>query len=187
MDDENEIRQLMARWLASSGYDVHTAANADEAMHQVRLDAPAVALCDIRMPGRDGVWLAKNIRHDAPETAVIMATGVQDVTSAVTSLRQGVIDYLTKPFGRDQLRESVSRGIEWHKSALDSRRWREALEGEIALKRQGLIDALGCADHRLRRRSRRPAVPADARRPRRLRACLPRGGAGGQRRPPDAA
>jgi len=143
VDDENEIRQLMARWLASSGYEVHTAANADEAMHQVRLDAPAVALCDIRMPGRDGVWLAKNIRHDAPETAVIMATGVQDVTSAVTSLRPGVIDYLTKPFGRDQLRESVSRGIEWHKSALDTRRWREALEGEIALKRQGLIDALG--------------------------------------------
>ena len=108
-----------------------TAANADEALSQVARRAPAVALCDIRMPGHDGLWLAQQIRHDAPETAVIMATGVQDVGSAVPSLRQGVIDYLTKPFGRDRLRESVMRGIEWHKAARESRRWRETLEGEV--------------------------------------------------------
>ena len=59
------------------------------------------------MPGHDGLWLAHQIRQDSPETAVIMATGVQDVGSAVTSLRQGVIDYLTKPFGRDRLRGAV--------------------------------------------------------------------------------
>jgi response regulator RpfG family c-di-GMP phosphodiesterase len=143
VDDETEIRELMTRWLGSSGYDVQTAASADEALHRIHLDAPAVALCDIRMPGRDGFWLANTIRHDAPETAVIMATGAHDVGSAVTSLRQGVIDYLTKPFGRERLRESVSRGVEWHKSARDSRRWREALEGEVAARRQLLVEALG--------------------------------------------
>jgi response regulator RpfG family c-di-GMP phosphodiesterase len=145
VDDETGVRELMARWLASGGYDVRTAANADEALQRVRADAPAVALCDIRMPGRDGLWLAQHIRRNAPETAVIMATGVQDVTSAVTSLRQGVIDYLTKPFGRDRLRESVSRGIEWHKAARDSRRWREALEREMDVKRQRLLEQLAGA------------------------------------------
>ena len=50
---------------------------------------------------------------------------------AVESLRQGVIDYLTKPFGRDRLCEAVSRGLEWHRSAWDSRRWRESLEEEM--------------------------------------------------------
>ena len=142
VDDETGVRELMARWLASGGYDVRTASNADEALQRVRDRAPAVALCDIRMPGHDGLWLAHQIRHDSPETAVIMATGVQDVGSAVTSLRQGVIDYLTKPFGRDRLRESVVRGIEWHKAARDSRRWREALEGEVESRRQRLQDAL---------------------------------------------
>ena len=44
---------------------------------------PAVALCDIRMPGHDGIWLAERIREEYPETAVIMATGVQDVGPAV--------------------------------------------------------------------------------------------------------
>ena len=145
VDDEMGVREVMARWLASGGYDVRTASNADEALQRVRVQAPAVALCDIRMPGRDGLWLAQSIRENAPETAVIMATGVQDVGCAVTSLRQGVIDYLTKPFGRDRLRESVSRGIEWHKAARDSRRWREALDGEVDSKRQGLIDALASA------------------------------------------
>src|SRR3954471_2431184 len=142
VDDEIGVRELIARWLASGGYDVQTAANADEAMQRVHDGAPAVALCDIRMPGHDGLWLAEQIRHDAPETAVIMATGVQDVGSAVTSLRQGVIDYLTKPFGRDRLRESVSRGLEWHKAAHTSRRWRESLQGEVDARQRRLSDAL---------------------------------------------
>lgn len=142
VDDETGIRELMARWLASGGYAVRTAASADEALARVHAAPPAVALCDIRMPGQDGLWLAHQIRRDAPETAVIMATGVQDVGPAVTSLRQGVIDYLTKPFGRDRLRESVSRGLEWHKAARDSRRWREALDGEVQRRRERLAGAL---------------------------------------------
>jgi response regulator RpfG family c-di-GMP phosphodiesterase len=142
VDDETGVRELMARWLASGGYDVRTAATADEALDRVHDRAPAVALCDIRMPGHDGLWLAHQIRNDAPETAVIMATGVPDVGSAVTSLRQGVIDYLTKPFGRDRLRESVSRGLEWHRAALDSRLWRETLDGEVDTRRARLTDAL---------------------------------------------
>lgn len=142
VDDEACVRDLLGRWLASGGYQVRTAANAEEALARVTDRAPAVALCDVRMPGHDGLWLANQIRHNAPETAVIIATGVHDVGSAVTSLRQGVIDYLTKPFGRDRLRESVSRGLEWHKAARDSRRWRETLDGEMERKRDRLIDAL---------------------------------------------
>jgi cyclic di-GMP phosphodiesterase len=142
VDDENSVRELMARWLAGGGYEVRTAATADEAMRRVHDQPPAVALCDVRMPGHDGHWLAHQIRHDAPETAVIMATGVPDVGSAVTSLRQGVIDYLTKPFGRDRLHESVIRGVEWHKAARDSRRWRETLQGEVEGRRKLLSEAL---------------------------------------------
>jgi response regulator RpfG family c-di-GMP phosphodiesterase len=142
VDDEPGIREIIARWLAGGGYDVQTASSADEALQRVHDHPPAVALCDIRMPGRDGLWLARHIRREAPETAVIMATGVQDVGSAVTSLRQGVIDYLTKPFGRDRLRESVLRGLEWHKAATDSRRWREALDAEVDQRRVHLSEVL---------------------------------------------
>ena len=142
VDDETGVRDLMARWLSSGGYAVSTASSAVEALDRVHVTAPAVALCDIRMPGRDGLWLAEQIRNDAPQTAVIMATGVQDVGSAVTSLRQGVVDYLTKPFGRERLRESVLRGLDWHRAACDSRRWRESLDREVESKRRRLSDAL---------------------------------------------
>ena len=145
VDDEISIRELMARWLASGGYTVSTAGSATEALHRVHDTPPAVVLCDIRMPGRDGLWLAQQIRHDAPDTAVIMATGVQDVGSAVTSLRNGVVDYLTKPFGRDRLRESVQRGLDWHRAACESRRWRESLDDEVEIKRLHLCDVIAAS------------------------------------------
>jgi putative nucleotidyltransferase with HDIG domain len=121
---------------------VTTASSAEEALDQLHESPPAVALCDIRMPGHDGLWLAERIRQEYPETAVIMATGVQDVGPAVQTLRQGVIDYLTKPFGRDRLREAVTRGLEWHEAAWDARRWRESLEQEMQIRRTRLRDAI---------------------------------------------
>lgn len=142
VDDETGVRDLMTRWLEAGGYTVMTASSAEEALKRLDAEPPAVALCDIRMPGRDGLWLAERIRQRCPETAVIMATGVQDVAPAVESLRQGVIDYLTKPFGRDRLREAVVRGLEWHRSAWDARRWRESLEQELEIRRQRLADAI---------------------------------------------
>jgi cyclic di-GMP phosphodiesterase len=141
VDDELGVRDLMTRWLAA-GYDVTTACSADEALTRVHGDPPAVAVCDIRMPGHDGLWLARQIRDSSPETAVIMASGVQDVSSAVTSLQQGAIDYLTKPFGRERLRDSVMRGVEWHRSARESRRWRESLEAELNARRDGILAAI---------------------------------------------
>lgn len=142
VDDENGVRELMSRWLEAGGYTVTTASNAEEALGRLESCPSAVALCDIRMPGRDGLWLAERIRQKFPETAVIMATGVQDVGPAVESLRQGVLDYLTKPFGRDRLREAVVRGLEWHRSAWDARRWRESLEQEMQIRRVRLADAI---------------------------------------------
>jgi response regulator RpfG family c-di-GMP phosphodiesterase len=142
VDDENGVRDLMTRWLQSGGYSVASAGDADQALDLIEGSPPAVAFCDIRMPGHDGLWLADRIRHDYPETAVIMATGVQDVDAAVESLRQGAVDYLTKPFGRDRLREAVIRGYEWHRSALDSRRWREGLEADMRRRHSRMAEAV---------------------------------------------
>lgn len=142
VDDENVVRELMARWLQSGGYTVASAADADQALSLIENKTPAVALCDIRMPGHDGLWLADRIRRDHPETAVIMATGVQDVDAAVESLRQGVVDFLTKPFDRERVRDAVIRGYEWHLAALDSKRWRESLESEMRGRQARLADAI---------------------------------------------
>jgi putative nucleotidyltransferase with HDIG domain len=65
---------------------------------------------------------------------------VHEVGAAAASLRQGVVDYLTKPFGRDRLRDAVVRGLEWHRSARDSRSWRERLEMEVEGRHRHLVD-----------------------------------------------
>lgn len=144
VDDENGVRDLMSRWLTAGGFSVSSAAGADEALGLMRRVPPAVALCDIRMPGHDGVWLANRIRQEYPETAIIMATGVYDHGHA-THLGDGVVDYLTKPFGRDRLRDAVVRGVEWHRSARDARCWRDRLEGEVELRRDRLARAIGAS------------------------------------------
>ena len=146
VDDETGVRDLLARWLRSLGFEVATAGGADDALARLRQGRFAVALCDIRMPGRDGIWLAEQMRHDSPDTAIVMATGVQDVGAAVTSLRHGVIDYLMKPFGRDRLRDAVQRGVEWHLRALASRAARE----DDCVARQARLDRLFVALHALR-------------------------------------
>ena len=78
VDDEAGVRDLLVRWLGTFGFDVITAAGADQALVRLRERSVAVALCDIRMPGRDGLWLAEQVQHASPDTAVVMATGVQD-------------------------------------------------------------------------------------------------------------
>ncbi|MCL4811760.1 MAG: response regulator [Vicinamibacteraceae bacterium] len=142
VDDEAGVRDLMARWLRALELDVVAVGSAEDALATIRSRPITVALCDIRMPGRDGLWLAEQVRRLSPDTAVVMATGVQDVGSAVTSLRHGVIDYLMKPFGRDRLREAVQRGIDWHRAAVDARAGGEDRLTEAQQRREELATAI---------------------------------------------
>ena len=139
VDDEEGVRSLLSRWLESSGYRVLVATSADAALAVFEHDPPALMLCDIRMPGHDGLWLAARVRQDFPETAVVMSSGVQDTHAADECLRQGVVEYLTKPFGSERLREAVSRGLEWHEAAGEARRWKRQLEAELRERRTRLL------------------------------------------------
>lgn len=142
VDDEMGVRELMCRWLRAVGFSVKAAASAQDALAAIEQRRPAVALCDINMPGRDGLWLAERIRTEYPDIAIIMATALPDLDPAIASLRRGVVDYLTKPFGRDRLQEAVSRGIEWHKTSRETRTWRDTLERELQERHAHLAAAL---------------------------------------------
>jgi putative two-component system response regulator len=142
VDDEANVRNLMRRWLESRGYAVYLASDADSGLRMLESTPTAVALCDLCMPGHDGLWLTDQLRREHPDTAVIIATGVNDVGAAVEGLRQGVVDYLTKPFDRERLFDAVSRAVDWHRSAADARRWREVLEAEMRTRHAHLIDTI---------------------------------------------
>jgi response regulator RpfG family c-di-GMP phosphodiesterase len=84
------------------------------------------------MPGHDGVWLASRLRDEYPDTAVIMATGSQDADVALRSLRLGVVDFLSKPFGSEQFRHALARGIRRNRDAEQARQRLELLHLEAA-------------------------------------------------------
>lgn len=130
VDDEAAVRRLMTRWVEMSGHHATPAASADEALDVLASEMPEVALCDVRMPGHDGLWLAERIHHDFPDTAVIVATGARDTDSRIAE-HAGAVDYLLKPFDRDRLTFALERGFDWHHAALDRRQWFGRLSSEL--------------------------------------------------------
>ena len=112
VDDEESIRKLLTRWLAGWGYECKAASNANGAIEQMSGDPAAIILCDVMMPVHDGIWLAEQVRTRWPQTAVIMASSAQDMETVTRMRKQGAVDYVTKPFGREMLRQALERASE---------------------------------------------------------------------------
>jgi FixJ family two-component response regulator len=79
----------------------------------------AVVFCDVQMPGQGGLWLAGVLRGQFPQSAIILATGVTTVP-ATTTLRPGIIAYLTKPFSASDVRTALESAMVWHDAAVAS-------------------------------------------------------------------
>ena len=112
VDDEEKVRTVIQRILKEAGYDVVTAANGQEALDKMCQLNVAVVLLDIKMPGISGIEVLQRIRTSWPETCVVMATGVADVSTAVEAMSLGAYDYITKPFDRDNLVMKLQRAFD---------------------------------------------------------------------------
>jgi len=112
VDDEDAIRRLLTRWLSDWGYEAKEAANAEEAIEIMAREPAEIMLCDVMMPVHDGIWLAEQVRGRWPQTAVIMASSAQDMETVMRMRKQGAVDYVTKPFGREMLRQALQRASE---------------------------------------------------------------------------
>jgi CheY-like chemotaxis protein len=110
-DDDPVVRDFLIRCLEKWGYRVRQAESAAEAL-ELMADRPAsVVLCDIRTPGQDGLWLAERLRTNWPNTAVVMATALDDLRTVTKSKELGVTDYVTKPIAPEQLGEAIRRAV----------------------------------------------------------------------------
>ena len=111
VEDEAAIRALLRRRLEGWGYQVREAANASEALELMLAEPSVIAIIDIKMPGRDGLWLAEQIRQRWSRTAIIVATGADDIATIERSRKIGAIDYVLKPFDRELLRQALERAV----------------------------------------------------------------------------
>jgi DNA-binding NtrC family response regulator len=112
VDDEASARTALAEILRAEGYEVETASDAFKALGRLDEFAPDVVLTDLNMPGIDGVELLRKVKEDDPERPVVLMTAYGGVEAAVSAMREGAADYLTKPLNIDELGIVLERAIE---------------------------------------------------------------------------
>lgn len=109
VDDEPLIRDTLAEFLAGEGFPVATRGSAEEALELAATRRFDVALCDVQLPGMDGVELLDRLAKLSPETAVLLITAYATVESAVEAFQRGASDYLMKPVLLDEVLNKVRR------------------------------------------------------------------------------
>lgn len=109
VDDEKDIREVLVLPLADMGYRIFEAENGRQALEKFRHSQAPIVLTDIKMPGMDGIELLQKIKHENPETEVIMITGHGDMELAIRSLKNEATDFITKPINVDALEIAVQR------------------------------------------------------------------------------
>ncbi len=114
VDDELNIRRVLAAMLKREGYEVTTAADGEQAL-AVLLKTPIhVVVTDLVMPRLGGLDLLKRVAVDYPDVPVIVITAHGSVDSAVAALKAGAFDYITKPFEQEELKKVIAKAARAH-------------------------------------------------------------------------
>jgi two-component system response regulator MprA len=103
VEDDQSVRDAVARALRYEGYDVRTAVDGDDGLAHVADDDPDVVVLDVLMPGMDGLAVCRRLREQGDLRPVLMLTARHEVTDRVAGLDAGADDYLVKPFALDEL------------------------------------------------------------------------------------
>jgi two-component system NtrC family sensor kinase len=131
VDDEAPVRNMFADYLSDT-YECVTAASADEALAHLAADSFALVISDMRMPGRNGVELLREITSRYADTVVIMVSGVDRPQRVRDALRLGAFDYLIKPCELDVLSISVERALARRELQRTARKYKADLEAQNA-------------------------------------------------------
>jgi two-component system nitrogen regulation response regulator NtrX len=112
IDDERSIRNTLQEILSLEDFQVSIAENGKEGLEKIKSDAPQVVMCDIKMPGMDGIELLETLSSSHPELPIIMISGHGDIETAVESLKKGAFDYLQKPLDLNRVLVTVRNALD---------------------------------------------------------------------------
>src|SRR5215211_9399354 len=112
VDDDQVIRWTLREALQSWGFATVEASSAAEAVKQFLAELPAAVLLDIDLPDGSGLDVLRDIKHDEPDTIVIMITGNVHVSNTISALRGGAYDFIGKPINLEELRVTIRNAIE---------------------------------------------------------------------------
>lgn len=135
VDDESDIRMLIAGILEDEGMKTRGAADADQALAQVNLRRPSLVILDIWLQGSrlDGLQLLDVLKRDHPLMPVVMISGHGNIETAVAAIKKGAYDFIEKPFKTDRLLLLVERAVEAAKLKRENAELRLRTGGEVEL------------------------------------------------------
>jgi two-component system, NtrC family, response regulator HydG len=131
VDDELSVRDSLAKWFHEEGYETGTAEDASGALTHLAENSWDVALVDIKMHGTNGIELQRRMHEVDPNLIVIMMTGYASVETAVTALKNGAYDYVTKPLDPDEIAHLVKNALSHRRTEEENVRLRETV-AEVA-------------------------------------------------------
>lgn len=112
IDDDRDMCSLLNRFLSSAGYTVHEAYSAKKALEHLEKNEVSLVICDLRLEDMDGIVLLRKIKEMYPQTPVIMITGYSDIRTSVLAMKQGAVDYVTKPLLPDEILITIQQAID---------------------------------------------------------------------------
>jgi two-component system response regulator HydG len=127
VDDELSVRDSLGKWFREEGYEIGTAESASEALTRMAEKHWDVALLDIKMRGTDGIELQRRLHEMDPGLIVIMMTGYASVETAVTALKNGAYDYVSKPLDPDEIAHLVKNALAHRHAEQENVRLRETV------------------------------------------------------------
>ncbi len=127
VDDELIVRDSLSKWFREEGYEVTAAESAQDALAKMAQQHFDLALVDIKMPGTDGVELQRRMREIDSEMVVIIMTGYASVETAVTALKNGAYDYVSKPFDPEDIAHTLRNALAHREAVRDNVKLRETL------------------------------------------------------------
>ncbi|MDG1418283.1 MAG: sigma-54 dependent transcriptional regulator [Maricaulis sp.] len=135
VDDEADIRELIAGLLEDDGYETRSAADADGALDQIRARKPSLVVLDVWLQGSrlDGIELLDEFQKIDPTMPVIVISGHGKIETAVAAIQKGAYDFLEKPFKSDKLLLTVERGLETSRLRQENAQLRARTEVENSL------------------------------------------------------
>jgi len=145
VDDESAIRENLELLLSDANYKVTLAENGTEGLKKLESEFFDLVLLDVMMPDRNGLDVLKEIHLSSPETAIIMITAFGTIENAVSAIKAGAADYVTKPWDNEKLLLDIRNGIQQRKLQLENRELKKALK-----QRYGFSNIVGKSEKMLK-------------------------------------
>lgn len=133
VDDEEHIRKILSIMLSKKGYEPQAAGSGAEALTMFRQKTYDAVITDLRMPGLDGLALLRKIKGDDPEAIVIVITAFSTVETAITAMKEGAFDYISKPFKEDEILLVLEKALERQRILAENKQLKAQVREKYAL------------------------------------------------------